>query len=137
MSFEIRGERGSIDILAFHAPTGTLLVVEVKSLVPDMQAMLYGIDRKARLAAQIGRSRGWAVQRVARPLVLPDERTARRRVKEHPATFRTALPQRNVAVRHWVNDPHGPMAGILFLPEARHPSKSHGLSKAAATRGRS
>jgi transcriptional regulator with XRE-family HTH domain len=125
VSFEIRGERGSIDILAFHPATGTLLVIEVKSTVPDMQAMLHGIDRKARLAAEIGRTRGWAVRSVARLLVLPDDRTARRRVKEHGATFDAALPQRNVAVRQWITKPDGPMAAVLFLSDARHPSNRH------------
>jgi len=38
VSFNIRGERGSVDILAFHPPTSSLLVVEVKSVVPDLQA---------------------------------------------------------------------------------------------------
>lgn len=71
VSFDIRGQRGSIDILAFHPATGTLLVIEVKSVVPDMQAMLHGVDRKARLAPEIARGRGWRVERVARVLVLP------------------------------------------------------------------
>jgi transcriptional regulator with XRE-family HTH domain len=35
VSFAIRGERGSIDILALHRSTATLLVVEVKSVIPD------------------------------------------------------------------------------------------------------
>lgn len=59
VSFNLRGERGSIDILAFHLPTGSLLVVEVKSVVPDMQAMLVALDRKGRLGGEIARGRGW------------------------------------------------------------------------------
>ncbi len=47
-TFSVYGERGSIDILAFHPATGALLVVEVKSTVPDVQATLAGIDRKER-----------------------------------------------------------------------------------------
>ena len=34
-SFSIWGERGSIDILAWHEPSLTLLVIEVKSTIPD------------------------------------------------------------------------------------------------------
>src|SRR3954453_13339241 len=49
-AFSIRGERGSIDVLGFHEKTGIVLVIEVKSVVPDSQATLAGIDRKARLA---------------------------------------------------------------------------------------
>lgn len=115
VSFNLDRERGSIDILAFHAPTGTLLVVEVKSVVPDLQDMLHGIDRKARIAPRIVRERGWRVRTVARLLVLPDDRTARRRVASHAATFATALPARTVEVRRWLRTPTGPLAGILFL----------------------
>ena len=39
VSFSVYGERGSIDILAFHASTGSLLVIEIKSVVPDMQSI--------------------------------------------------------------------------------------------------
>jgi transcriptional regulator with XRE-family HTH domain len=56
VSFNVRGERGSIDILAFHAATGSLLVIEIKSVVPDMQAMLAGVDRKGRLARDLARA---------------------------------------------------------------------------------
>ncbi len=49
-SFNIRGERGSIDVLALHRPTGSLLAVEVESVVPDIQAMLHDIDLTGRRA---------------------------------------------------------------------------------------
>jgi transcriptional regulator with XRE-family HTH domain len=49
VTFNVRGERGSIDVLA-RSPSGAVLLVEVKSVIPDIQALLAGIDRKARLA---------------------------------------------------------------------------------------
>ncbi|MEO6208311.1 MAG: helix-turn-helix transcriptional regulator [Candidatus Limnocylindrales bacterium] len=115
VSFNLDRERGSTDILAFHAATGTLLVVEVKSVVPDLQAMLHGIDRKARIAPRIARERGWHVRTVARLLVLPEDRTVRRRVASHATTFDVALPARSVEVRRWLRTPTGPLAGVLFL----------------------
>lgn len=115
VSYNLDRERGSIDILAFHAATGTLLVVEVKSVVPDLQAMLHGIDRKARIAPRIAHERGWNVRTVARVLVLPDDRTARRRIESHAATFDVALPARTVEVRRWLRTPTSQLAGILFL----------------------
>jgi transcriptional regulator with XRE-family HTH domain len=36
VSFSIRGERGSVDLLAWHAESATLLIVEIKSTVPDI-----------------------------------------------------------------------------------------------------
>lgn len=58
VSFNIRGERGTVDILAFHAPSGSLIVIEIKSDVPDLQAMLGILDRKSRLVLDIARDRG-------------------------------------------------------------------------------
>jgi transcriptional regulator with XRE-family HTH domain len=52
VSFSIRGERGSIDVLGFHPATGIVLVTEVKSVVPDSQR---------RLPASIARH-GWRLR---------------------------------------------------------------------------
>jgi transcriptional regulator with XRE-family HTH domain len=125
VSFNVRGERGSIDILAFHRASGALLVIEVKSAVPDMQAMLFGLDRKGRIASDLARERGWAVTSVSRLLVLPDDRTARRRVAAHAATFRVALPARTVEVKRWLKAPIGPMAGILFVQDVLQATARH------------
>jgi len=125
VSFNIRGERGTIDILAFHPRTGSLLVIEIKTVVPDLQAMLGTLDRKTRLAAEIARERGWHVRTVSRLLVLPDDRTARRRVEQHASTFDATLPARSVAVRRWLAAPTGALAGILFLPNDHQAGGRH------------
>jgi len=77
VSFSIRGERGSIDVLAFHPATATLLVIEVKSLVPDVQATFVTPDRKTRLASEIARGRGWRPSRLGRLLVVVGPRVSR------------------------------------------------------------
>jgi len=125
VSFNVRGDRGTIDILAFHQPTGTLLVIEIKSVVPDLQSMLGTLDRKARVAIEVARQRGWQVTSVSRLLVLPDDRTARRRVERHRAIFDAALPSRTVDVRRWLRDPVGRLAGILFLTDVRQAVPRH------------
>ena len=56
VTFNIGGERGAIDILAFHEATGSLLVIEIKTVVPDLQATLGTLDRKVRVATQIAAS---------------------------------------------------------------------------------
>jgi transcriptional regulator with XRE-family HTH domain len=117
VTFNIRGERGSIDILAFHEATASLLVIEIKSVVPDLQGMLGTLDRKVRVAAENARERGWVARTVSRLLVLPDDRTSRRRVDQYRATFETALPTRTVAVRRWLLDPTDAVAGVLFLSD--------------------
>jgi transcriptional regulator with XRE-family HTH domain len=118
VSFSIWGERGSIDILAFHPATGILLVIEVKSRVPDSQEMLATLDRKARLAKQVAAERGWEVRSVARLLVIADTMTARRRVARLASTFDTSYPVRGHAVRRWLRQPAGSISGLLFLSYA-------------------
>jgi hypothetical protein len=55
VSFNVRGERGAIDILAFHHSTKSLLVIEIKSVVPDLQAMLGTLDKRpASLSVSLG-----------------------------------------------------------------------------------
>ena len=138
VSFDLRGERGVIDILAFHRASGSLLVIEIKSVVPDLGAMLGALDRKARLASRIARERGWHVTSVSRLLVLPDDRTARRRVAQHASIFETALPTRTAAVRCWLKEPIGRLAGVLFLTDVRQASTRHrvGIRQASSVRAR-
>jgi transcriptional regulator with XRE-family HTH domain len=119
VSFNVYGERGSIDILAFHPSTGSLLVIEVKSVVPDIQSMLSALDRKGRLARDVARERGWHVSTVSRLLVLPNDRTARRRVDDHTTTFRIAFPARTVQVRGWLRRPEGAIQGVMFVSDLR------------------
>lgn len=119
VSFNIYGERGSIDILAFHRATRTLLVIEVKTVVPDLGGMLATLDRKARLASDIAAERGWRSVAVARLLVLPEDSTARRRVSQHAATFETAFPARTMGVNRWLREPSGSLSGLMFLSTAR------------------
>jgi transcriptional regulator with XRE-family HTH domain len=120
LTFSVYGERGSIDVLAWHPGHRALLVVEVKSTVADMQAMLAGIDRKLRLAPGLATERGWVVRHTSRLLVLPGDSTARRRIDAHAATVSQVLPLRTVAVRRWMRKPEGPMGGVLFLAGSQH-----------------
>jgi hypothetical protein len=70
VTFWIRGERGSVDVLAWHVSSRTVLIVEVKTVVPDIQSMLASLDRKVRLAFQIARDRGWSAVAVGKLLVI-------------------------------------------------------------------
>lgn len=117
-SFAVRGERGSIDIFALHRPSASVLVVEVKSVVPDSQAMIHAIDRKARLARELARERGWPCVSVNRLLVIGASSTARRRLTALDRTYRTAFPTRGQDVVGWLRAPSGPMSGLLLVPFA-------------------
>jgi len=142
VSYSIWGERGSIDVFAFHRLTGIVLVVEVKSIVADSQAMLHAMDRKTRLAGEIATARGWESVAVARLLVVGASATSRRRIARLATTYRTAFPVRGRAARRWLDQPMLPFSGLMFLSFAprwsamsRHPTRervrrrSHGSSR--------
>jgi transcriptional regulator with XRE-family HTH domain len=118
-SFALGGERGSIDVFAYHSGRRMVLVVEVKSVVPDSQATMYGLDRKSRLAPQIARAKGWDCRGVARLLVIGDSSTSRRRIGQLSSTYGTAFPMVGRSAARWIRDPDGPISGLLFLPYSR------------------
>ena len=110
-------------MLAWHPEVMALLVIEVKSIVPDVQATIFGLDRKARLAPILVRDRGWEPTIVGRLLVIGDSSTSRARIAAHEFVFARALPDRGSRVRRWLREPLDPMAGIQFvrnvLPDRR------------------
>ena len=136
VSFSIWGERGSVDVMGFHQRTGTVLVVEVKSVIPDSQAILHGLDRKTRLAPQIAGARGWACTAVARLLVVGESSTSRRRIAALGATYEIAFPVSGWTVRRWMREPAGAVSGLLFLPYARGGSTRTSLTGVQRVRKR-
>ena len=136
VTFLIRGERGSVDLLAWYGATRILLVIEVKSVVPDMQAMLASLDRKVRLAREIALQRGWSPVAAGKLLVIGDTRTSRRRVEVMAATFEATVPDRAIAVRRWIALPtaSAPLRGLLFLPVDHGLTTRHRAPRRSAPR---
>ena len=119
VSFSEFGERGSIDLLAWHPPTSTLLVIEIKTELTSIEETVRRHDAKSRLAARVALDRfGWSAARVARLLVLPDERTPRRQVERFAATLGRAYPDRGRGVRTWLANPATALSGLMFLSGA-------------------
>ncbi|MEJ7749185.1 MAG: helix-turn-helix domain-containing protein [Candidatus Limnocylindrales bacterium] len=65
VSFSIYGERGAIDLLAWHQPHRALIVIELKTDIADVNELLGTFDRKRRLAPTIARDRGWVPANVS------------------------------------------------------------------------
>jgi hypothetical protein len=121
------GERGSIDLLAFHPLTGVLVVVEVKTEIGSVEATFRKHDEKARLAGTIARRRfGWAVGGISRLLVLPDAPTPRRQVGRFATLFERAYPIRGWSAKRWLTDPRSEAHLLLFLSSIRRGSGSQG-----------
>jgi hypothetical protein len=102
-------------VLAWHPATRNVAVVEVKSVIPDVQAMIFAIDRKARVAPIVARERGWACSAVGRFLFVAEARTARRRVARHASIFDAAFPVRNRDALAWLSNPIGPPPSALVF----------------------
>lgn len=117
VSFAVYADRGSIDLVAWHAPSRTLLVVEVKTELTSIEETLRRLDVKVRHAADVVQERfGWRPRRVARLLVLPDATTSRDQVRRHDAVLHAAFPTRGPGLRAWLRDPNGSIAGLAFVP---------------------
>jgi hypothetical protein len=117
VTFSEYGERGSIDILAWHPAERVLLVVEIKSEFAGIDPLLRPLNVKVRLAPNIAaRDFGWRTTRsVSYIVVLPEDSTARRAVDRHARVFARALPARSREIRRWLRQPTDQLAGVWFL----------------------
>ena len=115
VSFSIYGERGFIDLLAWHESSRSLVVIDLKTEIVEVNEMLGVLDRKARLAAGIARDRGWSALTVSTWLVMAESSTNRARVRAVDAMLRAALPVRGSAVKAWLRKPVGRIAGLSFF----------------------
>ncbi len=114
------GERGSVDVLGWGEASRALVVVEVKTTLVDLQALLAAIDRKRRIVpGELMRERGWRPTVIGIVLVVVDSSTAREVVARHRSIFDAALPGRTVEVRRWLEAPAGDLRGIWFLRRTR------------------
>ncbi|MBA2253492.1 MAG: hypothetical protein H0W07_00050 [Chloroflexi bacterium] len=125
VSYSVYGERGSIDVVGWHAETRTLLIVEVKTAIVDIQELLGTMGRKQRLAAGIARERGWVPARIGSWVVVADTRTNHRRVADHRITLRAAFPNDGFEIARWLRRPSGELHALSFLSvmQDRHRSR--------------
>jgi hypothetical protein len=114
VSFSYFGERGIVDILAWHAMRQAVLVVEIKTDIADINELMGTLDRKRRLARPIARERGLEPVVVGSWVVVAGSSTNRRRVEAHRAVLRAAFPMDGRSISTWLRDPKIEMAGLSF-----------------------
>jgi transcriptional regulator with XRE-family HTH domain len=124
VSFSKWGERGVIDILAWHARTRILLVVELKTEIVDVQRLIGTVDRYRRLAPEIADGLGWAPVIVGVWVAVAESSTNRRRLGEHSGLLRAAFPTDGRAVPGWLRRPSVPLRALSFLSDARVTSRT-------------
>lgn len=123
VSFSVYGERGVIDILAWHAGRRALLVIELKTDVVDVNELVGTADRKRRLAIRAAAGRGWPVDGAGLPppsvslwLIVAAGRTNRRRVAEHTTMLRAAFPDGGRGLAGWLRSPVGELRALSSSP---------------------
>jgi transcriptional regulator with XRE-family HTH domain len=115
-SFNHYGDRGSVDVLAWHSGARALLVVEVKSDLRDIQDTFRALDVKRRVVPRFFEAeKGLRLDSLGIVMALADLRVERQRVERHGSTFAAGLPARTVDVRRWLQRPVGPLRGLWFL----------------------
>jgi transcriptional regulator with XRE-family HTH domain len=117
VSFSVAGERGIVDLLAWHEGRRSVLVIELKTDIVDVGELLGTLDRRRRLGWRIAAGVGWRADVVGVCLLIGEGRTNRRRVAHHGRTLRAALPDDGRRLRSWLAIPSGELAAMAFVPD--------------------
>lgn len=126
VSFSIYGERGIVDLLAWHEATGSLVVIELKTAIVDVDELIGTLDRKRRLAPRIAALRGWRAGPVSTWLLVADSKTNRRRVAEHRTMLTSGLPLDGRSLGSLFTRPErGAQSGIAFWSNVSVGKVSH------------
>lgn len=119
VSFGIFGERGVIDIVAWHPARRALLIIELKTDIADVNELVGTFDRKRRLAAKIVEDRGWVPKTISGWVIVAPGRTNRARIAAHGAMLRAAFPFDGRSIRAWLADPVGSISALSTWPTSR------------------
>jgi transcriptional regulator with XRE-family HTH domain len=119
VSFSVYGERGIIDILAWHPTRRILLVIELKTEIVDVNELLGTLDKKRRLALDVARARKWSPAVIATWVVVAKSRSNRRAIAEHATVLRAKLPMDGRGIGAWLRDPHGAVHALSFMPSVQ------------------
>lgn len=114
-SFNIWGERGRMDLLAWNATAGTVLVDEQKTDISDVQDLIGTLGVKERLALQVARERRWDPTCVAVLLVVSKTHRNLRILQRFSALFDQFNLRGADAVR-WLRQPSGSAHLLLLVP---------------------
>jgi transcriptional regulator with XRE-family HTH domain len=107
VSFSIYGERGVIDILAWHPGRRALLVIELKTDIVDVNQLMGSMNTRRRLARDIARDRGWDPATISVWVIVANGRTNRARHAAHRTVLRNAFPLDGRSMAGWLREPVG------------------------------
>lgn len=114
VSYSRYGERGRVDLLALHPPSGVLLVIEIKTMLVDVQELLGSLDAKARLARSLAEAIGWRPRVVVPAIVFAERPVTRARVAQLDTLFDRFTVRGRRAIT-WLRGPGDPPTGLLWF----------------------
>jgi transcriptional regulator with XRE-family HTH domain len=126
VSYSRYGERGRVDLLAWHATLGILLVTEVKTVLADAQEALGTLDAKARLGPFLAHQLGLPRPRAFVPaFVFREAMTTRRRVQRLAPLF-ARFELRGGAAVSWLRHPGAAAPAGLLIFSAANQGRTRG-----------
>lgn len=120
VTFSVGREHGSIDLLAWHEETRTLLVIEIKTEIVSAERLLRSLDIKVRLAPGLARRFGWRPATVSRLIVVAESTTNRRRAAALRPLLGTDAVTDARTLRSWVRRPTDRLDGLWLWSSAAH-----------------
>ncbi len=102
---------GWIDLLAFHEPSGTLLVIEMKTRIDDLGAIERSLDWYVREAMAAARGVGWRPTRVVPWLLALATEEVEGQLRTNRTAIDSAFPVRAPAMNLLVGQP-----GVVITP---------------------
>jgi transcriptional regulator with XRE-family HTH domain len=130
------GERGVIDILAWHSATRSLLVIELKTELVDPQGLVAVMHRRVRLGREIAAREGWDPLTVNAWVVVRDSSTERRRARRHARLLAGAFPADGRTARAWMVRPSGTLSALSFWSYGASGGRSHTTGHVQRVRSR-
>jgi transcriptional regulator with XRE-family HTH domain len=112
VSFSVWGERGVIDLVAWNAAHRSLLLIELKTDIADVNELIGTFDRKVRLGRTIAEERDWDPLHVSGWVIVAPGRTNRERIAAHGAMLRAAFPTDGRGVGAWLRRPVGRVSAL-------------------------
>jgi hypothetical protein len=132
VSYSQYGERGRIDLVVWEPVRRTLVVIEVKSEIVDVQALLGSLDARVRLGPSVAASLGLSRPARVIPMVLAADTTANRQRIVRFETLFSRLDLRGREAVTWLRRGHvdGGRAptGLLVFSDLRPAQGLHAKS---------
>ena len=119
VSFAYDRERGVIDVVAWHAATRSLLVIELKTRIVDVNNLMSTMDIRGRVARRIALEHGWDPVAVGLWVVVAPGRTNARILADHASVLRAKFPADGRSMRRWLVAPVGDVVALSFMPQVR------------------